>query len=289
VLERIVGSRIVLHFELGSEAANDRIDEGGFEQVVLNLAINARDAMPNGGTLSILVEDVELERSRATPLGIPGGQYVRIAVSDDGLGMDEETCARCFEPFLTTKGPRGTGLGLPAVRGVIHAGGGAISVTSQPGRGSTFEVLLPAVKERRGAERGALPAPPPGSPETILVADDDAELRRLMSRVLVRSGYRVLEAATGAAALDLAAQAEAGIDLVVTDVVMPGMSGPELVGLLRGNSPLLSVLFVSGSAKEADLTGATPGRVAYLRKPFLPSELVLRVRSALEERAHSGV
>jgi CheY-like chemotaxis protein len=206
-----------------------RADVGQVEQVIMNLAVNARDAMPSGGKLTIETSNVSLDEDYArfhAPL-VPGN-YVMLAISDTGSGMDSETQSRIFEPFFTTKGPKGTGLGLSTVYGIVKRSGGYIWVYSEPGKGTTFKIYLPRVTEV--AENSTQVAAPAESAsavgtETILLVEDEANLRYLARQFLEKQGYRVFEAADGAAAMQIAVAPEAVIHLLLTDVIMPGMSG----------------------------------------------------------------
>jgi nitrogen-specific signal transduction histidine kinase/CheY-like chemotaxis protein len=288
VLQRILGVDVALRWDLGADDGNVRIDPGHFEQLVLNLAINARDAMPDGGMLTISTASASLAQTEAAGFGLSPGRFVRMAVTDTGVGMDDETRRRCFEPFFTTKDrSKGTGLGLAAVQGVVQEAGGTIGVDSEPGRGTTFTVLLPVVVGERPA---ASPAPVQpethqrGS-ETVLVVDDHPEVRQLVRKVLLRDGYLVLEAAGGAEAVRIAKSWEGPIELLVTDVMMPGMRGPEVAAAVQTLRPSIRVLLTSaythGTALPEEV-GSDP--LAFLAKPFKPSELLARVREILDHR-----
>lgn len=272
LLRRLIGEDVELVTVAGAETRAVNSDPGQLEQVLINLALNARDAMPAGGKLTIETETVEHD----------GAPTLRLRVSDTGEGMDEATRARAFEPFFTTKEPgRGTGLGLATVYGIVLQSGGTVDVESEPGRGATFTILLPHAA-------AALPetAPPPSSPggtETILLAEDEDTIRTLARRVLVERGYTVLEARHGGEALALAGQHEGALDLVLTDVVMPQMSGTELVAQLAAVRPGLRVLFMSGYVGEASLRhGLDAGGASFLDKPFTPDGLARAVRDALD-------
>ncbi len=283
LLGRVVGEHIAIVKALPSAPAWVEADRSQLEQVLLNLAINARDAMPSGGTLTLGVEEVALEAG-ATEL--PAGRYHTLVVRDDGIGMDETVKARIFEPFFTTKDPaRGTGLGLATVYGIVKQSGGAVVVESTPGVGSTFRVVLPVAE----AVTAEAPAPEPPSPpvatrkaETILLVEDDDAVRRVCRRVLEKQGYTVLEAAGPTIALDIAAERPNDIALVLTDVVMPVMSGPELVLELRRTHPGIRYLLISGYADDMDqLKAALAEGMTFLPKPFTPDQLGRAVREAL--------
>ncbi len=285
VLERILGSTIDVRFLLDVHAGNVYVDADQFEQMVLNLAINARDAMAQGGTLTITVAPKSLGATGATTLGLDEGDYVSVTFADTGVGMDEETRERCFEPLFTTKGPfKGTGMGLSAARRLVEESHGAIACRSVLGEGTTFEVTLPRV-EAEVDERSMVIVPerPRGS-ATILVVDDDEELRRFMSRILERNGYRILEADSGDRALRMIDEFEGSIDLLVSDVVMGEMSGRDLAATLQSKEPGLVVLLVSGTANRNILSELQPGVSDFLAKPFKPSDLVDRVHDLLALR-----
>lgn len=284
VLERILGSRVELAFEIEPGAGTVKVDADQFEQMVLNLSINARDAMPTGGRLTISVSRVRLDAPGAAEVGVAPGDFVRVSVADTGVGMDDETRRRCFDALFTTKGPfRGTGMGLAAAQRLAAESGGAIAVTSAPGEGATFDVLFPRVGDSELAATAApVAAEPPKGSATVLVADDDDALRHLMVQVLSRNGYRVIEASSGEAAL-AAVDAGAGgaLDLLVSDVVMGDLGGRELAGQLRERDPSLKVLLTSGTADESILDGLGPRRVSFLAKPFRPSGLIDAVHELL--------
>ena len=285
VLERIVGVDIELDWSLENNAANVRVDADQFEQMILNLALNARDAMPLGGRLSIAVDSVAVEGDQTLTLNVPAGSYVLITVADNGEGMDEETRRRCFEPLFTTKGPfKGTGLGLASARRLVEESAGSIQVRSEIGKGTTFEIYLPAVDELVGSTPTARgPSTPRGS-ATVLLAEDDEGLRRLISQVLERNGYLVLEADSAEQALKLAGEFDGAIDLLLSDVVMAELSGLELASTLQGSNPALRVVLMSGSADESVLEELVAGSGAFLAKPFRPSELIDQIHELLARR-----
>ncbi|MGB8196812.1 MAG: response regulator [Acidimicrobiales bacterium] len=286
VLERIVGGDIDLHFELDGRSGNVRVDADSFEQMLLNLAINARDAMASGGVLSVAVTPRHLTHDDAHALGLLDGDYVTVSFSDTGVGMDEATRDRCFEPLFTTKGPfKGTGMGLAAARRLAEESHGAIVCRSKLGEGTTFEITFPIVNDEVD-ERPLFVAPerPRGS-ATILIVDDDDELRRFMSRILERNGYHVTEADSGEAALRVVADVTNSFDLLVSDFVMGEMTGRDLAATLQSQNPDLLVLLVSGTASRQILDDLKPGSSDFLAKPFKPSDLVDRVHDLLAHRS----
>ncbi|MHB8766953.1 MAG: hybrid sensor histidine kinase/response regulator, partial [Deferrisomatales bacterium] len=278
MLRRLIGEEVDLRLALDEGAGRVRIDPGQLEQVVLNLAVNARDAMPRGGVLEIRVEPVT--QAEGDPSGVPPGEYAVLVARDTGQGMDPATLEHIFEPFFTTKAAgRGTGLGLATVHGVVTQSGGHLRVESEPGRGTTFRVYLPRVvaAPEVAGDRSGRAAPAGG---TVLVAEDEDEVRFVVTRALEREGYTVLEAASPAQALELAAEHK--LDLLLTDVVMPGMRGPELATRLREQEPGLRVLFMSGYTDDA--LGPDTLRVVgagLLPKPFSREALVDAVVEAM--------
>jgi two-component system cell cycle sensor histidine kinase/response regulator CckA len=259
------------------------------EQVILNLIVNARDAMPDGGRLSISTTNVDLDVAfaRRHP-GAQPGRHVALIVRDTGVGMDAELCARIFEPFFTTKGEKGTGLGLATVYGIVKQHGGYISVESEPGRGSTFTVYLGAVQSVAGpsavsgyASARALAARQ--GAETVLLAEDDPAMRELVVEFLEQGGFTVIEASDGRQAFDLAGSHAGPIDLLLTDVAMPEMTGPELARELTSARRDLKVLLVSGCSDDA-LQPYKPGMhgVPFLAKPFTSERLLRKVREVLD-------
>jgi PAS domain S-box-containing protein len=286
VLERIVGVDIELSWSLATDSANVKVDADQFEQMILNLAINARDAMPSGGRLRIAVSDLTLEPARSLELGRPVGEYVKISVADSGIGMDEKTQLHCFDPLFTTKGPfKGTGMGLAAARRLVEQSEGSIRCTSAPGAGTTFDILLPAVREDTTIPTPALDIDQPRGSATILLVEDDGELRKLMVQVLRRSGYVVLEAGSAEIALEIAHTTELSIDLLVSDVVMDALSGSQLARTLQNSQPGLRVLLMSGTADAKVLDDLNAETAAFLAKPFKPSQLVDNVHNLLARRS----
>jgi PAS domain S-box-containing protein len=283
MLERIIGDDIHLVAELGPDTAAVMADPGQLEQVVLNLVVNARDAMPNGGRLVLRTKRyVQSARRAGDPELLPGA-YVVLEVQDTGTGIDPALRSRIFEPFFSTKEGSGTGLGLAMVYGIVRQAGGDILVDSEPGRGSLFRVFLPASEQTppvKTAEAG--PAAAPAGNETILLVEDEAQLRTLAERLLSMAGYRVLAAALPDEALALCRSHPGTIDLLLTDVVMPGMGGPSLARAARALRPGLRVLYMSGyTDDELMQRGVSLEALAFLPKPFTPAELQRKVRETL--------
>jgi len=262
-------------------------DPTQMSQILLNLVVNARDAMPNGGLLrvetgNVTLNDKDPEESSGE---VRTGNYVMLEISDSGVGMDENTRRHLFEPFFTTKGPgKGTGLGLAMVYGIVKQSGGVIRVESAPGMGTTVRLYLPRVY---GAAAGLPTTSATASPErcvgTVLLVEDQENVRRYVALVLDGLGYRVLEADCGPQALSVAVSCGGPIDLLITDVVMPGMTGPDLARQLRERVPQLKVLYMSGYTDDvAARHGVAQEGVAYLQKPFGTDTLALKVREVLE-------
>ncbi|MGA8214918.1 MAG: PAS domain S-box protein [Candidatus Sulfotelmatobacter sp.] len=285
LLRPLIGEHIELTTSLAPAVGCTRADAGQLEQVIMNLVVNAKDAMPNGGKISIRTASVTLDDSyRPENIFIKNGPYVMIAVSDNGEGMDRETQARIFEPFFTTKEKgKGTGLGLSTVYGIIKQSGGYVFVQSEPARGTVFTIYFPRVDEPSEAV-GATPVSlaAAGGTETVLLVEDEDSVRQLVRETLESRGYRVLEAANGDAALALAANHPDPIHLVITDVVMPGLNGHELVQQLQPARPGLKVLYLSGYAQDAfPSTAAVNSQKTFLQKPFTLQSLSRKVREIL--------
>ncbi|WP_447973626.1 response regulator [Nitrospira sp. Kam-Ns4a] len=286
MLCRLLGERIDLHIHAASDLWPVKADPNQLEQVLMNLAVNARDAMPDGGRLTIATQNVELDRAYAcTHPSVNPGPYVRLAVSDSGCGMDEATLARIFEPFFTTKEPgKGTGLGLPTVYGIVKQHGGSIVVSSEPGRGSSFTIYLPRADAPALVPPAEEAAAPSRGTETILLVEDEEAVRRFARTVLEQHGYTVLEAETGAEALRISQAYGAPIHLLVTDLRMRGMSGEELAERLTRLAPAIKVLFMSGYCdRPLPHHGMHDPAAAYLQKPLTPEGLLRRVRAILDE------
>jgi signal transduction histidine kinase/ActR/RegA family two-component response regulator len=292
LLRRVVGEDIELvTIPAGSDDVVEA-DPGRLEQVILNLVVNARDAMPDGGKLTIETGTVELgDDFSARQLGVEPGLYATLSVVDTGVGMSEETQSHLFEPFFTTKGPgRGTGLGLASAYGIIRQSGGAIRILSEPSHGTTAMIYLPLV-----ANKTPEPAREPKhdlqleGAETILLVEDEARVRKLLVGVLTSHGYKVLEATRGEEAIRLCRLYKKAIDLSVVDVVMPEMSGPDLVRQLVRLKPKMRVLYISGYTDEAIVHhGILRSGAAFLQKPFLPDVLLRKVREVLDNRRNSA-
>jgi PAS domain S-box-containing protein len=288
MLRRLIGEDIDLVTAPAPGLGAVKADPAQMKQILLNLAVNARDAMPQGGKLTIETDDVALDDhyARLHP-GVPAGAYVMLAVSDTGVGMTEETRSRIFEPFFTTKASgKGTGLGLATVYGIVKQSNGAISVYSEPGLGTTFKVYLPRVAD--AAEPAAAPAVAGvrGGSETVLLAEDNEMVRTLTCEILKRQGYTVVEARHGADALDIARRYHGPIHLLLTDVVMPEMSGPELVSRLAPIRPQMKILYMSGYTADAiDHQGMLDDGIEFLPKPVGVDTLVRKVREVLDGRS----
>jgi len=288
LLGRLLGSDIELTVLYGERVGRVRVDPGQIEQVVMNLAVNARDAMPNGGKLTLQTKNVELDAEYAQQhLGVRPGPHIMLAVTDTGVGMDKETQARVFEPFFTTKDiDKGTGLGLSTVFGIVHQSGGHLWLYSELGRGSTFKIYFP----RTDASIDALSSEPPAisldtSDETILLVEDDEHVRAVARTILQKSGYTVLDVATPGEALLASEQHDAEIDLLLTDVVLPRMDGPALAERIRLARPGIKLLFMSGYTDEAIVQhGLLDSGAPFLQKPLTPESLGRAVRGALGPR-----
>jgi PAS domain S-box-containing protein len=290
LLRRLIGEHIDLRIERDIAVGAVKADPNQLEQVLLNLAVNARDAMPGGGVLSIETRAADVDEGYArTRPDLPPGRYVVISVSDTGIGMDEATIGRIFEPFFTTKpAGNGTGLGLAVVYGIIRQSGGHVVVRSEPGKGTTFDIYLPRVDDApTPAVARRLRAKASGGSETILVAEDEDLVRRLLKTTLTSGGYSVLEARDGVEALEVCEQMGASLDLLVTDVVMPRMTGLELARRLAIDHPDLKVLCLSGYSAEAT-SAQRPMEWPFLAKPFVPATLLERVREVLDGERYSG-
>ncbi|HEV7839200.1 MAG TPA: response regulator [Gemmatimonadaceae bacterium] len=284
MLRRLIGEDVKLVTSLTNEPITVMIDPGQLEQVILNLVVNARDAMPTGGKLTLATESVEMDAEFARDhWPARPGSFALLAVTDTGIGMDEDTQGRIFEPFYTTKGPgKGTGLGLATVYGIVKQSNGFIWVSSEPGKGTTFEIYIPLVDEAVERSENAEPKPV-GGRETVLLAEDAAAVRIAARQILERNGYTVLEAPTGREALILATRRDGPIDLLLTDMVMPEMSGRELAERFAQARPKSKVLFMSGYTDDAVLRhGGLPTGTTYLQKPFAPDTLARKVREVLD-------
>ncbi len=295
MLRRIIAEDVELRLSLKADAGRIKADPAQIEQVLMNLAVNARDAMPTGGRLTIATEAFDYAGSSGTdgrllpsvvspPPGLASGAYILLTVSDTGTGMDEHTRQHLFEPFFTTKGKgKGTGLGLATVYGIVKQSGGEIWVDSEPGQGACFRLCFPrANKTPKLRHANAAPSRRCRGRETLLLVEDDPNVRRVASGMLSRAGYRVLEAGDGPEALALW-PASGPLDLLVTDVIMPQMSGRELAGRLRALDRNLRVLFISGYTQEViERHGVQETEAHVLHKPFTDRELTAKVREVLD-------
>jgi signal transduction histidine kinase len=285
MLPRVIGEHIETTAKLAPGLAAVKADASQMEQVVINLVLNARDAMPMGGRLTIETANAELDEERlaAEALVLPPGRYVMLSIGDTGTGMDAATLERAFEPFFTTKPKgKGTGLGLATVYGIVDQSGGGVSIETTPGRGTTVRIYLPVtISVRPPAGPAAATAPADRGFETLLLVEDNDAVRELAMRALTRRGYTVHTARGGEEALDWMQTSGILPDLVVTDVVMPGLSGPGLVARLHAQHPPLRVLYISGYAGDA-LGHESVGGIPLLQKPFTPDALAERVRQILD-------
>jgi CheY-like chemotaxis protein len=286
LLRRLISEDVQLDVRLEPELGRVLADELQIQQVIMNLAINARDAMPEGGRLTLTTANATVDDTPGPrPVAVDPGQYVTLTVSDTGIGMDSATRARAFEPFFTTKeAGKGTGLGLATVYGIIRQSGGHIHVRSEPGQGTEFTIYLPrldaapGLPEGRAASGGML-----RGHETILLVEDETSVRDMVRDTLERNGYRVLTAASGEQALERASAHAGPINLLVSDVIMPGMGGPELASRLEPLHPGLRVLHISGYTDDAILRhGVRAGLTAFLQKPFTLDALVRKMRDVLD-------
>ncbi len=283
MIRRLIGEHIELVALTADSVGNVLADPGQMEQVLLNLVINARDAMPEGGKLVVETADVDVDARHAAGLGIPPGPHVMMAVSDNGTGMDAATVARVFEPFFTTKPDRGTGLGLSTVFGIVRQSGGAISVYSEPGQGTTFRVYLPRTDAVVKPAAQVAPSVRPRGTETILLVEDADAVRNLAREILRRQGYHVIEASNPGEALLVAEQHATPIHLLVTDVVMPKMTGRELARRLVASRPSIKVLYMSGYTERTIVhNGVLETGIAFVPKPFTPDSLLRKVREVLD-------
>jgi two-component system, cell cycle sensor histidine kinase and response regulator CckA len=273
---------------LADDLPSVTIDRGQIEQVIMNLAINARDAMSSGGTLGIATSVFEIDRDRAQMLGVEPGTYVQLSVSDTGTGMTHEVATRAFEPFFTTKATgEGTGLGLATVFGIVTQAGGDVSIISEVGRGTTVDVHLPATLDAAPESTNSQPAAPPlACGETILLVEDEAVVREPVRRMLARAGYAVLEASSTDEALEIVRGLTCSVELLVTDVVMPGRSGKELADEMHTLTPATKVLFMSGYSENVIVHHGVPDDgLDLIEKPFSTDDLLRRVRKVLDREA----
>jgi nitrogen-specific signal transduction histidine kinase/ActR/RegA family two-component response regulator len=287
MLRRVIGEDIALVTLLAEDLGRTRADVGQIEQVIMNLAVNAKDAMPSGGKLTIETANVELDKSYArSHVDVKQGHYVMFSVSDTGVGMTTEVRERIFEPFFTTKEKgKGTGLGLSTTYGIVKQSGGHIWVYSEQGKGTTFKIYLPRVNEPlEDITKDVLKEKLPRGNETILVVEDEEEVRKLTAKILERQGYRILETSNGDDALLACERRKGPIHLMLADIVMPGMSGSELAKLLKPLYPEIKILYMSGYTDNAVVRhGVLKKGVNYIQKPFTTEGLARKVREVLDK------
>jgi two-component system, cell cycle sensor histidine kinase and response regulator CckA len=292
MLSRLIGEDVEMITAAVADPCTVVTDSGQLEQVIMNVVVNARDAMPGGGKLVIETANAQVDRTYAGPnVDLKPGSYVVLAISDTGMGMDPETITHLFEPFFTTKAPgKGTGLGLATAYGIVKQSGGAISVYSEPVRGTTVKIYLQSAAAKIAPEP-VQQTPPAGlrGSETILVLEDEARVRKLICEVLAGRGYNVLEAVRGEEAIRIAVEHPGGIHLLLADVVMPEMSGPQALEQIRGKQPAMKVLFMSGYTDEAMMHhGVLASGAPFLQKPFMPDALAKKIREVLSAQAPAG-
>jgi nitrogen-specific signal transduction histidine kinase/ActR/RegA family two-component response regulator len=288
MLKRLIGEDIELRTDLDTALARVKADESQIEQVVLNLTVNARDAMPRGGKLTVATSTFHMDGNfvRRYPYPVNVGDYVLLRVSDTGCGMDARTKARIFEPFFTTKEKgKGTGLGLSMVYGIVKQSNGYIDVSSEPGVGTTFDIYLPKVDQAIDTSTSAVASPSLRGNETILLVEDDPSLRALAVHMLESCGYTVLEASSGADALEITRPQKVHIHLLLTDVVMPGMSGRVLAEQILAENPHIVVLYISGyTGQTVGAHGVLAEGSYFLPKPFTREALARKIREVLNRK-----
>jgi PAS domain S-box-containing protein len=286
MLHRLIGEDIVLESDLAQDLAQVKADRGQIGQILLNLVINARDAMAGGGKVTIETSNAELDAASAKDAEVAPGTFARLSVKDTGVGMTSDVKARIYEPFFTTKGPgKGTGLGLPVVFGIVKQSEGGITVDSEPGKGTSFNILLPKAKSRESAQAPARKAPDnvhPTGTEGILLVEDDSSVRQFASIALKSLGYRVETAMNGLDALHILKEEDAKLQLIITDLVMPEMGGKELAAEVKRMHPEIPILFISGYDKSAPKDAQEFGGDSFLQKPFTHGELAEKVRRVLD-------
>jgi CheY-like chemotaxis protein len=285
MLRRVIGEHIELETVLSPGIGGVKADAGQLEQVIMNLAVNARDAMSEGGKLSIRTSNVDVRRSSRVHTDVRPGSYVRLTVADTGKGMDAEIMVHLFEPFYTSKETgKGTGLGLSTVYGIVKQSGGEIVVESEPGRGAIFNIYLPRITDltqRTPTTQGERSVR--AGTETILLVEDELGVRQLVREMLHRLGYKIHEASNGADAVRIFSQHQNTIDLLLTDVIMPQMSGRDLAERLKALQPSLRVLYISGYTDDMLAHhGVLESNVFLLQKPFAPDELAKKLREVLD-------
>ncbi|HVJ26417.1 MAG TPA: ATP-binding protein, partial [Vicinamibacterales bacterium] len=290
MLKRLIGEHVTVKVSVPAPVGPVVADPGQIEQVILNLSINARDAMPGGGVLTIVVSERELDPGDAPSVDLPPGRYATLSVMDTGSGIVPDAIGRIFDPFFTTKPVgRGTGLGLSTVHGIVKQSGGGIEVSSQLNRGSIFRVYLPLVEAEVEVEMpaaAAIPIEPRNA--TILIVEDEPSVGKLTRRIVERGGYQALLAGTPSEALSIAS-AEPNIQMLLTDVVLPEMSGRALAGRLRATHPDLQVLYMSGYSDDAlSQHGVLDPGIALIEKPFRGVALLARIEALLRSDAHAS-
>ena len=291
MLRRLIGEDIELRFAPGREIGQVHADPGQIEQVVMNLAVNARDAMPHGGALTIETSEVQLAEHYAfTQAAMKPGKYVALSVGDNGSGMDAETRAHLFEPFFTTKAQgQGTGLGMTTVFSIVKQSGGCMEVHSEPGQGTSVKVYLPRVDRPAAVETEAPPAKAARGSETILLVEDEEQVRNLVRDTLRREGYKILDAPSAVEARRISGGCKGPIHLLLTDVVMPKEGGRELAASLAQRRPAMKVLFMSGYTDQSvGNSGLLAGESGFIQKPFTPAALSSKVREILEKNGETS-
>jgi PAS domain S-box-containing protein len=291
MVKRLIGEHIDLRLELDDDTGTIRIDPGKAEQIILNLVVNSRDALPDGGKLTISTRSVLIDEAHVGPLRLRPGRYSLLSVNDTGVGMESKVRDHVFEPFFTTK-PHGTGLGLSTVYGIVKQANGVIHLWSEPNVGTSVDIYFPRLDDGAQVETAVKLPPIARGRETILIVEDEEAIRRLVRTAMEGIGYRVLIAADGLEALKIVSSHEGPVDLLITDLIMPGMNGAELARRVREHLPGIHTLFISGYSEDARRFGEIDER-CFLQKPFAPQVLAQRVREMLDrpgQRAgHNGI